>query len=344
MLNLIPLEEAIVRMNLSDCNPCNHGIPAKVWELLRRNKAFKEKTEELNSFQDIEGRREKFLSVKEENNYFAGVAWNWMHEPVIIPRGLGPKRGQPQRLGPRIGEDQVEFLEAYEEDKRKDRAPLKLDSTWPNTPRGFQNAFKAKWADYTDVHEIVPSELYPNENEIPPGIETAPALPHKDHSQAALESCFSNMALYWHWTVKTNRLFAVPRVSLREKSSRDKIIEFITEKLKEGSPEPKVQLFGTKAQWRSFLAIEYFIKSDSLSRGMAIEKAIVELGYGGDLDPIIRRNRYYSRIQGQADAIDNSNEDFPDQNGWIQLIYPKVYPITELKKIALERADSPVRQ
>ena len=109
--------------------------------------------------------------------------------------GVGPKEGQPQRLGPRIGDDQVKFLEAYEEDKRQGRAPLKLDSTWPNTPRGFQNAFKAKWADYTDVYEIVPSGLYPNEDAIPPDIEIAPALPHEDHSQAALESCFSNMAL-----------------------------------------------------------------------------------------------------------------------------------------------------
>ena len=331
-------------MNLPVYNPCNHGIPAKVWELLRRNKAFKEKTEELNSFQGIEGRREKFLSVKEENNYFAGVAWNWMHEPVRIARGRGPKEGQPQRLGPRIGDDRVEFLEEYEADKSQGRAPLKLDSTWPDTPRGFQNAFKAKWADYTDVYEIVPSGLYPNEDAIPPGIETAPALPHEDHSQAALESCFSDTALYWHWTVNTNRLFAVPRVSMRDKSSRDKIIKLITEKLKEDSPRPKVQLFGTELQWKSFLAVEHFRTSESLPRGVAIEKAIVERGFGKNLNPVLRRSRYYSHIEGQADAIDNSNEDFPDQNGWIQLIYPKDYSITELKKIALEKADSPVRQ
>ncbi len=332
-------------MNLPIYNPCNHGIPAKVWELLRRNKAFQEKTKELSNLRGNEGRWKKFMLVKEENNYFSEVAWNWMHEPVIIPGGLGPKSGQPQRLGPRIGEDQVEFLEAYEEDKRKGRAPLKLDSTWPDTPRGFQNAFKAKWADYTDVHEIVPSELYPNENEIPPGIETAPALPDKNHSQAALDRCFSNMALYWHWTVKTNRLFAVPHVSLREKSSRDKIIEFITEKLKEGSPEPKVQLFGTKAQWTSFLTVEHFRESDSLPRADAIEKAIEELGFGKKLKPVLRKSRYYSRIEGQADAIENiSPEDCPDQNGWIQLVYPKLFSITEIIKFALERANSPVRQ
>ena len=330
-------------MNLSDCNPCNHGIPAKVWELLRRNKAFKEKTEELNSFQDIEGRREKFLSVKEENNYFAGVAWNWMHEPVIIPRGLGPKRGQPQRLGPRIGEDQVEFLEAYEEDKRKDRAPLKLDSTWPNTPRGFQNAYKARWSEYTpDTFEIVPSGIYENEDEIPPGTSIAPELLYESEREADDDS--DDAVTYWKFASSFNRLFAVPQVSIRGKSSRKKIIKFITEKLEEDPLAPNVQLFGTEAQWKSFLTVESIRKSDSLSRGMAIEKAIVELGYGRDLDPVIRRNRYYSRIQGQADAIDNSNEDFPDQNGWIQLIYPKVYPITELKKIALERADSPVLQ
>ncbi len=98
-------------MNLSDCNPCNHGIPAKVLELLRRNKAFQEKTEELNSFQGEEGRWEKFMRVKREKNYFAGAAWHWMHKPVIIPRRLGPNEGHRQVVGPRIGEDQVEFLE-----------------------------------------------------------------------------------------------------------------------------------------------------------------------------------------------------------------------------------------
>ncbi len=155
-------------------------------------------------------------------------------------------------------------------------------------------------------------------------------------------------AEFWHWTVETNRVFTVPRVSLREKSSRDKIIEFITEKLKEGSPEPKVQLFGTKAQWASFLTVEHFRESDSLPRADAIEKAIEELGFGKKLKPVLRKSRYYSRIEGQADAIDNISPedcpDHPDQNGWIQLVYPNVFSITEIKKIALERANSPVRQ
>ena len=331
-------------MSLCVYNPCQDGIPAKIWELLRRNEVFQEKTRKLKSFRGKNGRHRKFLFVKNENNYFSEVAWNWMYKPVIIPPGLGSRRGHPQRLGPRIEDDQVEVFEEYKEDKRKGLFPLKLNSTWPDTPRGFQKAYMAKWTDYTDVHEIVPSELYPNTDEIPPGIETAPALPHKDHSQAALESCFSNTALYWHWTVKTNRLFAVPRVSLREKSSRDNVIKLITEKLGEDSPAPKVQLFGTEAQWRSFLAVESFRTSDSLSRGAAIEKAIEEVGDGRDLDPVIRRSRYYSRIQGQTQAIDNSNEDCPGQNGWIQLVYPRVYSLTEIIKIADERRNSPVRQ
>ncbi len=333
-------------MNLPVYNPCDDGIPAKVWELLRRNKAFKEKTEELSNFQENEARWKKFMSGKKEDNYFAETAWNWMHEPVRIPRGLGPKEGQSQRLGPRIEEDQVEFLEEYDEDKEQGRAPLKLDSTWPDTPRGFQKAYSDYWADYTAaICEIVPSGLYPNEDDIPPDIEIAPALPHEDHSQAALESCFSDTALYWHWTVNTNRLFAVPRVSMRDKSSRDKIIKLITEKLEEDSPPPKVQLFGTKAQWRSFLTVEHFRESDSLPRADAIEKAIEELRFGKNLNPVLRKSRYYSHIEGQADAIDNiSPEDCPDQNGWIQLVYPNIFSITEIKKIALERADSPVRQ
>ena len=330
-------------MNPSIYNPCEDGIAAKVWELLRRNKAFQEKTRELKSFRGNGGEWKKFMFTLNENNPFAYVAWNWMHEPIIIPCKLEPQRGQRKLMGPRIGKDQ--FFNEYEEDKRKGRAPLRLDSTWPDTPRGFQNNYRAKWADYTDVREIVPSEFYPNKDEIPTGIEIAPDLPADEtRPKAGNVKIYAETAHHWHWAVKDNRVFAIPRVSIRGKSSREKIIEFISEKLEEDSPPPKVQLFGTEAQWKSFLAIEYFLKSDSLSRGMAIEKAIVELGYGRDLDPVIRRNRYYSRIQGQADAIDNSNEDFPDQNGWIQLIYPKVYPITELKKIVLERADSPVRQ
>ena len=178
---------------------------------------------------------------------------------------------------------------------------------------------------------------------IPPGISIAPELLYESKREAD-DDRGDDAVTYWNFALSFNRLFAIPRVSIRGKSSRKKIIKFITEKLEEVPLAPKVQLFGTEAQWRSFLTVESIRESDSLSRGVAIEKAIVELGYGRDLDPIIRRNRYYSRIQGQVDAIDNSNEDFPDQNGWIQLIYPKVYPITELKKIALERADSPIRQ
>ena len=57
-----------------------------------------------------------------------------MHEPVRIPRGLWPKEGHRQVVGPRIREAQVKFLEKYEEDKKQGRAPLKLDSIWPDTP------------------------------------------------------------------------------------------------------------------------------------------------------------------------------------------------------------------
>ena len=131
---------------------------------------------------------------------------------------------------------------------------------------------------------------------------------------------------------------------MRGKSSRDKIIKLITEKLEEDSVPPKVQLYGTDAQWRLFLAVEDFRESDSLSRGAAIKKTIEALGYGRDLDPVTRKNQSYSRIEGQAQAIDYSNEKCPDQNGWIQLVYPNGYSINEIIKIARERRDSPVRQ
>ena len=333
-------------MSLSIYNPCEDGIPAKIWELLRRNEAFQKKTKELNNLQGKEGRWEKFMFVNNERHYYAATAWNWMYKPVIIQSELGPKRGQPQRVGPRITDDRA--LKEYEEDEKKGRTPLKLDSPWPNTPRGFRKAYSDCWADYTaDVHEIVPSGLYPNEDAIPPGIEIAPELPSEADQQTAIDinKRLWDAAGLWHWIVETNRVFAVPRVfSMRGKNSRNKIIKLIAEKLEEDSPPPKVQLFGTEAQWRLFLFVESFRKSDSLSRGAAIEKTIEALGYGKDLDPVTRRNRYYSRIEGQVQAIDNSNEKCPDQDGWIQFVYPNVYSITEIIKIAREKGDSPVRQ
>ena len=234
------------------------------------------------------------MFVKNENNYFATTAWQWMYKP-IPPRPTAPKRGQHQRVGPRIKDDQTQALEEYVEDKRQGRTPLKLDSPWPNTPRGFQKAFRDYWEDYTeDIYEIVPSGLYSNEDEIPPDIEIAPELPTEAHLQADIDRCFSDTAMYWHWMVKTNRLFAIPHASIRGKNSRDKIIKLIAKKLEEASPAPRVQLFGTEAQWRSFLFVEYFRESDSLSRGEAINKTIEALGFGRDLDRVTRSNRYYS--------------------------------------------------
>ena len=331
-------------MSLPVYNPCDHGIPAKIWELLRRNEKFQEKTKKLKSFREKEERYNKFMFVKNENNYFATTAWQWMYKP-IPPRPTAPKRGQHQRVGPRIKDDQTQALEEYVEDKRQGRTPLKLDSPWPNTPRGFQKAYIAYWEDITeDIYEIVLSELYPNEDEIPPGIAIAPELPCQAMEQKQIDKHLADTAMGWHWIVKTNRVFLVPHVFLRGKSSRDKIIKFITEKLEEDSPPPKVQLFGTDAQWRLFLSVEYFRESDSLSRGDAINKTIEALGYGRDLDRVTRRNRYYSRIEGQVYAIDYSNADCPDQDGWIQLVYPNFYSITEIIKLADERKNSPVRQ
>ncbi len=209
-----------------------------------------------------------------------------MHEPVIIPRGLGPKEGHRQVVGPRIEEDQVEFLEEYKEDKKKGRAPLKLDSTWLNTPRGFQKAYRDYWADYTaDICEIVPSGLYPNEDAIPPDIEIAPALPHEDHSQAALESCFSDTALYWHWTVNTYRLFAVPRVSMRDKSSRDKIIKLITEKLEEDSPPQKSSCLGQRRSGNPFWLLSTFAHLNLYHGLMQLRKRLLS----GDLVKTLTR-------------------------------------------------------
>ena len=331
-------------MSLPVYNPCDHGIPAKIWELLRRNEKFQEKTKKLKSFREKEERYNKFMFVKNENNYFARTAWQWMYKPVIIPSDLGPKRGQPQRVGPRIKDDQTQALEEYVEDKRQGRTPLKLDSPWPNTPRGFQKAYIAYWEDITeDIYEIVLSELYPNEDEIPPGISIAPELLYESEREEDNDRG-DDAVTYWNFTVSTKRLFAVSRVSVRGKSYRNKIIKFITEKLEEDPPAPKVQLFGTDAQWRLFLAVEYFCESDSLSRGDAIKKTIEALGYGRDLDPVTRINQSYSRIEGQAQAIDYSNADCPDQDGWIQLVYPNVYSITEIIKLADERKNSPVRQ
>ena len=333
-------------MNPSIYNPCEDGIAAKVWELLRRNEVFQEKTRELKSLRE-QGREKAMWSqsrfVNKENNSFAKIAWHWMHVPEIISSESAKKMLRPVRIGPILISDQVQAIKEYREDKRKGRAPLKIDSTWPDTPRGFQNAYKARWSEYTpDPFEIVPSGIYENEDEIPPGTSIAPDLLYESKREADDDS--DDAVTYWKFASSFNRLFAIPRVSIRGKSSRKKIIKFITEKLEEVPLAPKVQLFGTEAQWRSFLTVESILKSDSLSRGVAIEKAIVELGYGIDLDPVIRRNRYYSRIQGQVDAIDNSNEDFPDQNGWIQLVYTNIYPLTKIIKIAQERQDSPVRQ
>ncbi len=325
-------------------NPCNHGIPAKVWELLRRNKAFQENTKKLKSFRGKGRVWNQSRFVSKENNSFAKIAWHWMHYPVIIPSRLALKGLKPLRIGPRLIADQVQAIKEYEEDKQKGRAPLKFDSPWPNTPRGFQNAFNARWSDYTpDTYEIVPSGFYPNKDEIPPGISIAPELLYESEREEDNDRG-DDAVTYWNFTVSTKRLFAVSRVSVRGKSYRNKIIKFITEKLEEDPPAPKVQLFGTDAQWRLFLAVEYFCESDSLSRGDAIKKTIEALGYGRDLDPVTRINQSYSRIEGQAQAIDYSNADCPDQNGWIQLVYPNVYSITEIIKIARERRDSPVRQ
>ncbi len=334
-------------MSLPVYNPFEDGIPAKIWELLRRNEVFQEKTKELKSFREEGGEKAmwgQYRFVQKEINSFVKIAWHWMHAPVRISSRHVLKRGQPLRIGPLLINEQVQAIKEYREDRIKGRAPLKLNSTWANTPRGFQDAFNAHWSRYIpDTFEIVPSGFYEKEDEIPPGISLAPKLLYYESARQA-DDRGDDAVTYWKFAAANNRLFAVPRFTIRGKSSRKKIIKFITEKLEEEPLAPKVQLFGTEAQWRSFLAVEYFRKSDSLSRGMAIEKAIVELGYGRDLEPVIRRNRYYSRIQGQADAIDNNNKDYPDKNGWIQLVYTNIYPLKEIIKIAQKRENSPVRQ
>ena len=296
-------------MTLSVYNPCKDGIPAKIWELLRRNESFREKTDQLINLQNS---LEKFNFIKKDSNYFAKVAWHWMFKPIVVK----PKRGQPKAPGPRITEKQD--LDRYKKDKADKRAPLQYKFSWPTTPQGFQEMFCAAWDDSTEeIHEIISSQGLASNNELP-GILKAPGIPlDPAPSDLYINKCIE-AAVFLDLTLKYYRVFAVPRAYLRGKDSHNNIIKFINDKIAEESPSPKVQLFGTKAQWRSFLAVEYEKKhkSKNLSIGTAIDKAIDRLRLGKNLSPETRRNRYHSRIEGQVQAIDYFNKNCPDQK-WL---------------------------
>lgn len=172
--------------------PDDEQIPAKIWELLRRNSEFKQAVERLRSL-DLKAHETKrsgsewkessrLIADLENPNPLAALALQWLvPEPEffatrehdgLIEDGTGHspgfnhaswiwvKRnvkqgaiGPSQRRGPEIASHYFEDWKNWQEGE----ALFNFETAWPNLPKSFQSAFRNTWEnkyDCADAKEI----------------------------------------------------------------------------------------------------------------------------------------------------------------------------------------------
>jgi hypothetical protein len=83
-------------------NPCsldeNEQIPAKIWELLRRNAAFRDTVQRLR---ELDAQESEYRTKPGQNHSSAGVALQWLvPEPLFhVERVTCPSCSRQNRIG-----------------------------------------------------------------------------------------------------------------------------------------------------------------------------------------------------------------------------------------------------
>ena len=293
-------------------NPCDDGIPAKIWELLRRNEYFRRDSESLLK---IEKKLEQKEFIRYRKHRFAVIALRWSLPPYYLEEvtkssGLSNKRGKKSKPGPKLyyaeGDD-IDLRKEYKEDCRNGFAPLTVGHAWPKTPRGFRRKLARAWNDSTNH----PFEI--NQSEITPGMG-----PDPDEEEPAI-------SIFWQITYNTHRIFAIPHKPQVSKSSKDRkrLIGWFKERLDEQTLPHVNSIFGTFGSWEFYLLTEKY-KSEGLSLKKAKVEAILDLN---NVDSITRgmpkavRSIYGEKI-GRANCQYRSIDNKRSPEGWIQKIYP----------------------
>ena len=255
-------------------------IPAKIWELLRRNDDFKKVVQQLRQL-DKKARRTKrsgsewkescrIIEDIQNTNPLAALALLWLvPEPLFLVAcehdgqiedgtGLSPdfkheswiwlKRddapqgaiGFPSRRGPEIAAHFKDWKNCHEGE-----ALFNCEMAWLDLPKSFRGRFKAIWHRHYDSPNAFKVKLFEKWNPLRVLTQSVKAgTISGDDFDAALEL---------HELIHSYHLFAVSPVMLTSSDVRSTFNKLGEDYLSRQPPK-RENLFGTQAAWRHYIA------------------------------------------------------------------------------------------
>lgn len=318
------------------------GNAAKIWELLRRNPAFREQARELVK------RQETSLTIKalapdfgliDASNPIAGFVLRWLFKPALVafnyprqPIDFNTEwtfRERTESGYPFICLEELEYLLKEEIDGESFPGPLTLSNgpfsfstPWPNTPALFQFLFKWLWQEFEvgNISYSFDMRFLTNGVVEPFKIDWLAIKDRTARIDFRTEDEFSRL----QFLLKHHDIFAVPRTTMPKKQLNllmKRFKELITEiqdhrkTIINTAKEPF--LFGSELEWETFTFCYHKAKYelDSTSR-------FQRTGIGKAFDDIVTRNNKTGKWSPKSDQSTHVKRNYEKMETLMFAIFP----------------------
>jgi hypothetical protein len=381
-------------MPASPFNPCGNenedeNIPAKIWELLRRNAAFRAAVQKLRKLDEQErsnwektgkyhgaswNRSWRLVRDIEAKHPFAGVALQWLvPEPLFHCHLATWPRGKHWKARPvfgirflRVGEGRTPNIndsiwvwrnpakpdiaghaitrgpDVYWTKSRFERLrskvnpllewrrynwPFTVEHSWRDAPPQFRREFEFLWRSRYDCRPKNPITGTRSDSPEPHETDFFENRRRKDsRASGAGGSSKDDLVKFIRSKELADdyRVFAVPRQLLTRQAAKS-AFEHLYKQVAVGLSDER-QLFGTRGQWRDFLAVECFRSDSEATRKHAIQSHLRE-GYGSKSAPFRKAcQTYETDVTGRVAYIERLRD----------LIFPG-FPLAKLLVPMLHR-------
>jgi hypothetical protein len=272
--------------------PENEINSGKIWSLLRFNEEFEE---DVNWF-SAKYKRAKSKRTKQENretaltdchqkyeeinkiNPFAGIALQWMFPmPIFIKENSDEVHSHPNSWGPIIWpakEDKIDALKEWKE-YEVSKQWVTLDTGWFSINEGFKRAFLHQYRqiDSRPLNPITKDRSdapFPHETDFFNDLDLGALISQGDLNEEGLAKVLLADELKNKY-----RVFAVPR-HLPTKTAIDEAFTPLIKQFKADLPKKASDPFGTKAEWKDYLAVREIQEDGSIPSKAEAIKTLIE--------------------------------------------------------------------
>jgi hypothetical protein len=273
--------------SLSD-NEINSG---KIWTLLRYSKKFEE---DVNWF-SAKYKRAKSKRTKQENretaltdcrqkyeeinkiNPFAGIALQWMFPmPIFTKENSDEVHSHPLSWGPGIWPvkgDKIDVIAEWKEyEAGENRLTLKTD--WHSANEGFKRDFMYQYRQFDSrplnpITEDRSDAPYPHEINFFHDFDLMRLIEQEPKGEAL------SIMLKADDLKKNYRVLAIPR-HLHTKKAVDDAFKPLIKQFKADLPKKASDPFGTKIEWKDYLAVREIQEDGSIPSKAKAIKTLIE--------------------------------------------------------------------